>query len=317
MGPSLFSQIAQSHERAGEIEQAQHNYELVVRAGRSVGPKNLADGERQVYFATVKMLADAAQTRDDIDKAIEYYLLFTESDRSGVETFRHLAVLYERKGKPLPALWATEQSLIYNSKDKDLIERKDRYYYSVMPADLQANLEAIAGAFDVVYCQRKARSLLEIKSDDAELIDWADHLIQLALVAQPGNRTAMLLKARIHLRRGERNEAMALLEGIRSPKPEKFASSEDEDAWYMSCRLLGELYLNELGKPDLAVACLSDFRKSSKSGADTLYKLGQAYEQLGDLKRALKCYEHVISYDGHPLAPDARGDLSVAGELKS
>ena len=58
-------------------------------------------------------------------------------------------------------------------------------------------------------------------------------------------------------------------------------------------------------EPDLAVPCLSDFRKSSKSGARTLYKLGQAYEQLGDRVRAAKCYEQVTAYEGNPLAPDA------------
>src|SRR5438874_9285631 len=36
-----------------------------------------------------------------------------------------------------------------------------------------------------------------------------------------------------------------------------------------------DLYLNELGRPDLAIASFLDYRQSSKSGADTLYKLGQ------------------------------------------
>ena len=55
----------------------------------------------------------------------------------------------------------------------------------------------------------------------------------------------------------------------------------------------------------MAVECLKEFRQSSKSGADTLYKLGQAYEQLGDRTKAVKFYQHVVSYDNHPLAPDA------------
>src|SRR5438067_1108337 len=59
-------------------------------------------------------------------------------------------------------------------------------------------------------------------------------------------------------------------------------------------------------RPDLAVPCLTDFRKCARSGADTLYRLGQAYEQLGDRARALKCYEHVTSYDNHPLLYEAR-----------
>ena len=64
-----------------------------------------------------------------------------------------------------------------------------------------------------------------------------------------------------------------------------------------------------MSRPDLAIPCFTEYRKSSKSGADTLYKLGQAYEQTGDRVRAKKCYEHVTSYDSHPLAPDAREAL--------
>jgi TolA-binding protein len=100
-----------------------------------------------------------------------------------------------------------------------------------------------------------------------------------------------------------------MLEAVYSHKPEKFASGEDEESWYMCCRLLGETYLNEMSRPDLAIPCFIEYRKSSKSGADTLYKLGQAYEQTGDTVRAKKCYEHVTSYGSHPLAPDAREAL--------
>ena len=55
--------------------------------------------------------------------------------------------------------------------------------------------------------------------------------------------------------------------------------------------------------------CFRDFRSSNKSGADTIYKLGRAYEQLGDRARAAKCYENVTAYESHPLAPDAREAL--------
>jgi predicted Zn-dependent protease len=121
---------------------------------------------------------------------------------------------------------------------------------------------------------------------------------------RPESLAAKVLYARVLLRYGQREQAVAELEQVRSPRPEKFASGEDEDAWYVSCQMLGDLYL-EVGRPDLAVPCLVDFRKSSKSGARTLFKLGQAYEQLGDRARATKCYQQVTAYDGNPLAPDA------------
>src|SRR5262249_13847580 len=132
---------------------------------------------------------------------------------------------------------------------------------------------------------------------------------ELALVAKPESLAAKMVRARALRRRGEIDQANAIMEEVYTTKPEAFASGADEDAWYLCCRLLGETYLFELGRPDLAVPCFQAYCKCAKSGADTIYKLGQAYEQLGDLKRAAKCYENVTSYDNHPLAPDAREAL--------
>jgi tetratricopeptide (TPR) repeat protein len=305
LGPTLFVQIAQAQQRAGHTEEARHNYELAKRAGQSVGPKNLADAERQAYFITVKLLAEDAMARADLDAAIHDFHLYTESERSGLETLRTLAELYERKGDPLMAARVTDQGLVYNSKDKDLVERKDRYYYSILPDHLRARLESVKPWFDFDYCLRKARTILDGRYPDPEWLDVADHLTTLASIVRPDSSLAKLLHARVQLRYGERDRAVALLEEVRGPaRPEKFASGEDEEAWYLACQLLGDLYL-ELGRADLAVACLNDFRKSSRSGAKTLYKLGQAFEALGDVARAKKCYEQVTAYDGNPLAPDA------------
>jgi tetratricopeptide (TPR) repeat protein len=226
-----------------------------------------------------------------------------------LETLRTLAALYEARGDPLSAVRATEQALIYKPKDKDLLERKEKYYFSLALNDVQAKLDLVRSWFDLDYCLRKSRQLLDGKSPDLDLLDWGQHLAELARVVQPENRAAKLLLARALIRRGEKEPAVALLTTIRDPKPEQFASGEEEEAWFMASRLLGELYLYDLGRADLAVPCFQDFRKSSKSGADTSYKLGQAYEQLGDHTRAKKCYEQVTAYDGHPLAPDAREAL--------
>jgi tetratricopeptide (TPR) repeat protein len=308
-GTSLFITIAQANQRAGNQEGAWHNYELAKRAGQSVGARNLPDEERQAYFTTVKLLAEHALARGDADAAIENLRLYTESERSGVETLRTLADLYERRGDPLAALRVTEQALAYNGRDKDLLARKDRYYYSVLPHDLRARVDSVRGGFDLGYCLRKARSLLDVKNADLEILDWAQHLVELTRIVQPDSVTARVLLARCRLRRGETGEAVALLEELRNPKPERFATEDDEDAWYLSCRLLGDLYLNELGRPEAAIACYTDFRKSSKSGADTAFKLGRAYEQLGDLARAKRYYEQVTTYDNHPLVYEARDAL--------
>jgi tetratricopeptide (TPR) repeat protein len=307
---SLYQHIAQACERAGDIEGTWRHYEMAQRVGRAVGPKNMTEEDRQIYFAIVKMLGDDARSRDDLDAAIESYQLYSDSPRSGLETLRTLAELHERKGDVFHAIHALELGLVYNAKDPDLLERKDRYYYSVMPADLQEAPEAVRKYIDADYCLRKARALFEVRDADLDLIDWAEHLAGLALVLRPESLAAKVLQARAVRRRGEIDQARALLEAVYTNKPAKFATSEDEEAWFMSCRLLGDMYLNDLGKPDLAIPCLKEFRKSSKSGADTIYKLGQAYEQVGDLARAATFYKHVTEYKSHPLAPDAREALA-------
>jgi tetratricopeptide (TPR) repeat protein len=306
--PSIFLQIAQAHQKANDAAGVWDNYEMAKLAGRAAGPQNLTDESQKTYFDIVKLLGEDARSRDELEAAIENYQLYAESDRSGLETLRVLAELYEKRGLLLPALFTVEKALLYNSKDPDLLEKKDRYYYSVMPDDLRARKETIKG-FDVAYCLKKARSVLDMKDADLDMMDWAQHLIELARVMQPEGLTTKVLQARALRRRGEIDQSSALLEEIHSHKPEKFTSGEEEDSWYMCCRLLGEAYLNEMSRPDLAIPCFTEFRNSSKSGADTLYKLGQAYEQTGDLIRAKKCYEHVTAYDRHPLAPDARDAL--------
>ncbi len=304
LGPTLFVEIAKAHQRVGHVDDARHNYELAKRAGKGVGPKNLADAERQAYFATVKLLGEDAMARGDVEGAIENFHLYSESERSGVETLRTLAELYERKGDALNALKANDLALVYNPRDADLMARKDRYYYSVMPDVLRAHLESVKAGFDAEYCLRKARTILDGRHADVEWLDVAHHLTQLALVVHPGARTAKVVLARILLRYGEREKAIELLETVRNPKPEKFASGEDEEAWFVSSQLLGDLYV-EVDKADQAIPCYNDFRKSSKSGARTWLKLGQAYEAVGDRGRAIKCYQQVTSYEGNPLAPDA------------
>ncbi len=308
LGPTLFVQIAQAHQRAGHIDEARHNFELAKRAGLAVGPGKLAEAERHTYFTTLKILAEDAMARGDVDAAIEDLRLYTESERSGIETLRSLASLYERKGDALSALRVTDQALQYNSQDKDLLERKDRYYYSVMPEELQVRLEQVRAGFDFNYCIQKARSILDSRHADAEWLDVAHHLAQLALVVHPDSRAARVLQARTLLRFGERDRAVPLLEEVRSPKPEKFASEEDEEAWYAACQLLGDLYL-EAGQADRAVPCLIDFRQSARSGARTLFKMGQAYEMLGDRRRAVRCYKQVTAYENNPLTPDAQDAL--------
>src|SRR5262249_15910106 len=234
--PSIFCTIARAHASAGDGGGAWKNYEQARDCGRAAGPKNLPEEERQAYFAAVKTLADAALAHNKIDLAIENYHLYTEYERCGLETLRTLADLYERKADPVSVLYAlrvTEQALLYDGKDKDLLQRKERYYYSVPPETLQARLDWSPSWFDADYCIKKAKGLLDHKNWDLDTLDWAQHLTELARVVRPPSQAVQVLLARALLRRGEKEKALPLLEEVHSPRPEKFASGDDEDAWYL------------------------------------------------------------------------------------
>src|SRR6185436_45386 len=51
----FFILIAKANERAGNFEASWLNFELCKRAGKAVGPKNLAEQDKHDYFAVVKI----------------------------------------------------------------------------------------------------------------------------------------------------------------------------------------------------------------------------------------------------------------------
>src|SRR5207249_4071576 len=102
-----------------------------------VGVKSLGSEDRTTYFAVLKALGEDAAKRDDVDGAIENYKLFAEYERAGIETHRTLAELHHRKLDAWSALQAVERGLLYDPKDKDLLKRKDEYYYSIKPEEVK------------------------------------------------------------------------------------------------------------------------------------------------------------------------------------
>lgn len=305
LGPSIFRQIAEACERHGDESGARAAYDAAKRAGQALGPQSLPDSERHAYFAVIKRLAEDAVARNDLDAAAANYQLYTANERAGVETYRTLADLHEQRGDALAAVRAVEQAMVFAPKDADLLSRRDRCYYSLDPAALRQSDSARAG-LDAYYCLTKARNLLAHRDADADVLDWARHLAEVAMALLPESIAARVLSAQAALRRGEREPAVAALSAVTAEKPERFASGEDEEAWYLACRLLGDLYLRELDQPARAVECFTAYRASAKSGADTLFKLGEAYEQLGESARAARFYEQVTAYDGHPRQSEAR-----------
>jgi tetratricopeptide (TPR) repeat protein len=109
-------------------------------------------------------------------------------------------------------------------------------------------------------------------------------------------------------RLGDRDGAVAEWEKVRTNKPSNWVEGESDEAWQRANQALGDAYL-EMGRYQDAIDCLEDFRKSSRSGANTLFKLGQAHEGLGQFRQARKHYREVEGFEGNPLVWQAREAL--------
>jgi tetratricopeptide (TPR) repeat protein len=300
-GPGLFQKLAEVADRNGDAAEAKRARLRAREFGHAVGPANLAPDQKAIYFAVVKKLGEEAAAAKDWKEAIYNYTLCTHSESSGKETLRTLAQMYENDGQVLQALKATEDALTRGT-DRDLTERKDRYYYSVDPGELRSKAEQVRGHFDVKYCVKKAKQLLDTGGQELDVLDWATHLAKLALVMEPKNLVANVQMARCHMRRGERDEGVKLLEDVREMQP---SGGEEREAREWTLRQLGALYLDDYNRADLAVECLTEFLNSEKSGARTLYDLGRAYEAQGDVGKALKYYQQAAAYEDNPVRWDA------------
>jgi tetratricopeptide (TPR) repeat protein len=301
-GPIIFTKLAELAGKRGEVEAARGYLEQVKRSGQLAGPRRLPADQRELYLAALKKLSDDAASRGDYQAAVDDYRLYVEAGKEDANSLRHLAELYAKNGDALNALLITERGLLYAKSDPDLLAKKDSYYYSVDPDRVRAVRDKVAGWFDVDYCVRKAQAVSNQKEVAADTLDWGLHLARLARVIRPESHAVQLVEARLLLRKGEREEAVRMLEDIREAKR---GSGEEEDAWYVANRVLGLIYLDELNRPDLAINCFNDYREYQRSGADTLYDLGRAYEAKGDTAAAIKAYELVTAYQNHPRYWDA------------
>jgi hypothetical protein len=338
--PGVFKKLAEVSEKAGDPAAARGYTEQIRRVGEHVGPRNLAKDQREIYFAALRKLAtlaeaegdaikaeaDAADARGDAAtraakdaEAKPYYEAAVADLRqyldggggSALEAYRKIAELYGKMRDALNAVLNTEAALAYSGTDPDLARKRDIYYYSVSIERLSAAKENVGKWFDVGYCVRKAMSVLNSKDADADLLDWATHLTRLAKVIEPASNRVRLVEARCLLRRGERDAGLQVLEDVREGAK---GSGDEEEAWYNATRLLGQLYLEELNRPDLALRAFIDYKEFHKSGADTLYQIARCYEATGDAANAAKFYNAVTAYEEHPRYWDAKEALKRLGK---
>jgi tetratricopeptide (TPR) repeat protein len=337
--PGIFKRLADISEKHGDHQTARTYTDQIRRSGEVVGPRNLAKDQREIYFNALRKLAtlaesdgdahkveaDAADARGDAPTRIardaeaepHYQTAITilrqyleHGGGASLEVYRKIAEVWSKmRNVPnytINAVLNTEAALAYNNTDPDLLKKRDSYYYSIPIERLEAVKENVGKWFDTGYCVRKAMSVLNAKEADVDLLDWATHLCRLAKVMEPGSNRVRLIEARCLLRRGERDAGLQILEDIRESKK---GSGEEEEAWYNTTKILGQLYLEELSRPDLALKAYIDYKEFHKSGADTLFQIARCYEAMGDPTNAIKFYDAVTAYEEHPRYWDAKEAL--------
>jgi hypothetical protein len=339
-GPAIFKKLADVSERLGNRAEVRGYTERIRAAGAHVGARNLAKDQRDIYLKALqrlaamaeeegdalKALADAADERGDgaaraakdaeakphFEAAVTYLREYLDGGGgAALEAHRKIAELYGKMRDALNAVLNTEAALMYNSTDPDLSRKRDSYYYSVSVERLTAAKDRVGKWFDVGYCVKKAMWVLNAKEADADLLDWATHLCQLAKVIEPTSNRVRLVEARCQLRRGERTTGLTLLEDVREGEK---GSGDEEEAWYNASRLLGQLYLEELNRPDLALKAYTDYKDYHKSGADTLFNIARCYEAMGDVPHAVQFYNAVTAFDQHPKYWEAQEALRRLGK---
>lgn len=305
--PTLLRHLVAVAEHHGSAEVARSLRHHIAALGHRLGAGQFSPEAQADYFAVIKELADEALAAGEDTRALELLQVYSSGPSSGADTLRQIASLHEKRGDVLAALVTNQRCLVYDARHPEHLQRRDRCYYSLFPAELRANWDRLKTAFDLDYCLNRARELLDHPKAGPEQVDWALHLLELAQAVAGENLSARLLLARARLLRGEKHLAMPLLEAAVAQGQAEAPAGATEEDWLLANRLLGDLLLEE-NLPERALPCYTTYRKSAKSGAATLLKMGKCFELLGNPAQAIKCYENVAYYN-NPLAADARQAL--------
>jgi tetratricopeptide (TPR) repeat protein len=309
---SIFSVLAKIHEtKTGEL--GLHWLQEIETHADAFGVKNLPAAQQEVYFDAVRKLGDDARSRGDADTAIDKYERLLDSPKAGLGTLRTLQELHEQRGDALAAIRPVETALLYNldGKEKSKWLAEKRRLYAQLDPKLTA--ERIAGGvrwFDVGFCFDEAHRAFDAKEHAEQIERW----LQLAESAGVKRRLAIsYFRGRLKLRNGDVAGAAEHLAEVCAAEPKALDLPQPEKRYFDACRLLADLYLDDLDKPEEAYQLLKKIERWSGSGADTLYKLGLVCERLGRPKEAKKWYEMTQVYSDHPKVGEARAALERLG----
>lgn len=275
---------------------------------------SLSESDQEALYEAARLLAQEAQRRGDADRAIECWEVYSQSPKSGVPTRRLLADLYEERGDLIGTLRHVQAALAFALPEKELRfwrGWRERLYAELSPETVQGRAKEAASVVDVAYCLRTATRLYEKKAAADEILHYVDLV---SSVTTDRLLDVNFLLGRLYLREGRIEDAAACFEAVCGRRPERFRDADQEKAWFRACRTLGELLVERLNRPREAIGYLSVFKDHIDSGADTLFLLAKAHEQVGQTAHARKWYDMVLVYPSHPRACAAREALARLGQ---
>jgi tetratricopeptide (TPR) repeat protein len=282
----------------------------VREAARSRGFRQLDHDEQLALDDAVRVLAQDAIAEKDLPAALAHWEIFATSPASGIDTRRKLIDGYVEIGQLVRAVVHLEALLHFQlstDERKRWTARKRELYRSITPVDLTPVLRDVESTFDFDACYRWASEAFD-KHDDPAVVSHFLSLAELGGVRQL--RFVNMLLGRQHFRAGDYEKSALCFEQVRARPPARFQNVDEEKIYFRACRLLGEIYVEHLNDPARAIEPLKLFKDHVDSGADTLFLLGRAYEQLGQIAQARKWYDLVLVYPSHPKAAAARDALA-------
>ena len=308
----IWQVLAKIEETRGNRNASRAWREAIKAAGKALGPNRLERNDRAAFDESVRVMAENDRASGNVVAAIENYLLFAESAKSGADTRAILRELMEQNGDLLGAIRQVESALAFELPERarqSWKAEKARLYGLLDPEAMKRRRDKPGRWFDFDFCFRSAEKAFDERSDGFDR--W------LAL-AQLGGAEMLpateFLAAKADLSEGKLREAADHLERVRAAKPERFPTADREKLHYDACRIVADLYLDDLGEPKKAAEILRLLERHRGSGAETLFKLGRAYEAAGERAQARKWYDMVSVYSDHPRAAEAR---AAAERMKS
>ncbi len=308
-----FTAWSDAATHAGD-QQAEQFRRRIHDAGLARGLTSLSAAERATFDRTIKQLAERAHQLNDVSEAIRLWEIFALSSSSGIQTREKLLDLHFQRSDLLSSIKQVEAILLSDLSDSQRsqwLEKRNDLYAKIRPEDLQPRALEAQGFFHFRYCNRRAAQWLDQGYPD----DQIDHYLRLAELGPPAElRLVNYVLGKRYARDRKYRESAACLEAACLSPPDARADEEETFAYHRSCRLLGEVCIEQLQDAERGIKYLLLYKDQIESGADTLFLLGKGYEMLGQIPQARKWYDMVTVYPGHPRSADAREALARLGK---